>query len=193
MRELYGAKVTPTWTLVGMAATMDPHSDDGGTMRNLPGPLGLAALLGLALILASTVSQAADVSVEARLKARDIPYELGTDGDYKITYSYDKEGRSQQVFISGTVETVDAMKIREIYAAAGKVDEDGINGAMALKLLAESQTKKIGSWELDGNILFYVIKLPDSVDAAGLESAIKIAAELADDKEIELSGKKDSL
>lgn len=162
-------------------------------MRYILGQRGLAAVTGLVMAVSATSAQAADASVEVRLKARDLPYELGTDGEYKITFSYEKEGRSQLVFVSGTVETVGDMKIREIYAAAGKLDEDGIDGAMALKLLAESQTRKIGSWEIEGNMLFYVIKLPDTVDAAGLEAAIKVAADLADDKEIELSGSKDAL
>lgn len=162
-------------------------------MRNRRSPLRLAAKAGLVLALATTAVHAADPSVEARLKARDVPYEVDADGDFKIVYSYEKEGRSQMVFVAGTPESIDDMKIREIYSAAGKVDEDGIDGATALKLLGESQTKKIGGWELAGNVLLYVIKVPDSIDAAGLETFIKIAAELADDKEIELSGKKDAL
>ena len=162
-------------------------------MRNHCGPICHAAMLGLASMLAVTAAQATDASVEKRLKARDIPYEVDADGDYKITYSYEAEGRSQLVFVSSALESIDGMQVREIYAAAGKVDEDGIDGAMALKLLAESQDKKIGSWELAGSILIYVIKLPDSIDAAGLEAVIKIVAQVADDKEIELSGKKDAL
>ena len=162
-------------------------------MRNHRSLIGPAVMFGLVTVLAAPVAQAADVSVEARLKARDIPYEVDIDGDYKITYSYEKEGRSQLVFVSGTLETIGDMKIREIYAAAGKVDTDHIDGAMALKLMADSSMKKIGAWELSGNTLLYMIKLPDSIDAAGLEAAIKTAADLADDKEIELSGDKDDL
>ena len=162
-------------------------------MRNHRSPIGLVVMLGLASLLVSTAGLAADRSVEARLKARGITYEVDTDGDYKITYSYDKEERSQMVFVSGTPESVGDLKVREIYAAAGKIDEDRIDGAMALKLLEESQTKKIGSWELAGNILLYVIKVADSIDAEGLEAVMKIAAELADNKEMELSGRKDAL
>ena len=158
-----------------------------------PGQMGLASALALAATLAATSAHAADTSVDARLKARNVPFVVDSDGDYKITYSYEKEGRTQNVFVSGKPESIGDLTIREIYAAAGKVDEDGIDGAMALKLLEDSQSKKLGSWELAGNILIYVIKLPDNADAASLEAAIKIAAEVADDKEIELSGKKDAL
>ena len=41
--------------------------------------------------------------------------------------------------------------------------------AGALALLADSRSKKIGSWEISGDVLYFVIKLPDSVDAAGLD------------------------
>ena len=150
-------------------------------------------LAALAATAFAPPSQAKDASVEARLDARGIKYDIDKDGDYTITISYDKDGRSQLVFVSGTVETVAGLVIREVYASAGKVKEDGIDGTKALKLLAESFEKKVGGWELSGNTLLYVIKLPDSIDASGLESAIKIAAEIADDKEIELSGKKDAL
>ncbi len=162
-------------------------------MRNHRGRIGLVVMLGLALSLVSTAGLAANSSIEARLKARDITYEVDADGDYKVTYSYDKEERSQMVFVAATIESVGDLKVREVYAAAGKVDEDRIDGAMALKLMEESQTKKIGSWELSGNVLLYVIKVPDGIDAEGLEAVMKIAAELADNKEMELSGRKDAL
>ena len=62
-----------------------------------------------------------------------------------------------------------------------------------MALLEDSRTNKLGAWEVAGDVLYYVIKLPDSVDATQLEGAIEIAAEIADNKEIELSGKKDEL
>lgn len=42
-------------------------------------------------------------------------------------------------------------------------------------------------------MLYFVIKLPDEISAAELESAMDIAAEMADDMEIELSGDRDDL
>ena len=82
--------------------------------------------------------------------------------------------------------------MREVFSPAGKVGEDSI-AAKAMALLAESRSKKIGAWEIAGDVLYYVVKLPDSVDASQLEAAIDIAAEIADDKEIELSGTRDAL
>ncbi len=151
----------------------------------------LAAVL-LALTLTPSPSTAGDASVEARLDARGIKYEVDGDGDYRVVVSYKAENRTQLVFVSGTSESIQGLLVREVFSPAGKVDVDAIAGK-ALDLLNESRTLKIGAWEIAGDVLYYVIKLPDSVDAAQLEAAIDIAAETADNKEIELSGDKDEL
>jgi hypothetical protein len=46
---------------------------------------------------------------------------------------------------------------------------------------------------MSDDVLYFVIKLPDSADAAELESAMDIAAETADDMEIKFSGNRDDL
>ena len=145
-------------------------------------------MLLLGVVLSPVAS--ADASVATRLDARGIKYEVDGDGDYKVTYSYKSEGRTQLVFVSGGTESVGGFKVREVFAPAAK---DGINGAKAIELMGESRTNKIGSWELQGDVLYFVIKLPDSVNASELESAMDIAAQTADNKEIELSGDEDAL
>ena len=62
-----------------------------------------------------------------------------------------------------------------------------------MELLAESRKNKLGSWESAGDVLYFVIKVPDSLDAAQLESAMDIAAQTADDMELEISGDRDDL
>ena len=136
---------------------------------------------------------AADASVDARLKARGVQFEVDADGDYKVTYSYKQENRTQLVFVSGRTEQVNGISIREVFSPAGRVVADGIDGAKAMALLADSRSKKLGSWEISGDVLYFVIKLPDSIDGAALEAAMDIASETADNKEIELSGDKDEL
>jgi hypothetical protein len=153
----------------------------------------LAALLASAQLSVAAYAAAEDASVAARLDARGIAYEIDDDGDYKVTVSFEKEKRTQLVFVSGRTETVRGLRIREVFAPAGRVKEDGIDGERALALLASSQTNKLGSWELAGNTLYLVIKLPDDVSAADLEAAIDVAAQTADDMEIELSGDADAL
>jgi hypothetical protein len=147
-----------------------------------------ASMLLLGVVLAPAAH--ADASVKTRLDARGIKYEVDADGDYKVTYSYKSEGRTQLVFVSGKTESVGGFKVREVFAPAAK---DGINGAKAIELMGDSRTNKLGSWELQGDVLYFVIKLPDSVNATELESAMDIAAQTADNKEIELSGDEDAL
>ena len=149
----------------------------------------LAAALLLCGFMLSSVAFA-DASVKTRLDARGLKYEVDDDGDYKVTYSYKSEGRTQLVFVSGKTESVAGIKVREVFAPAAK---DGINGAKALKLMGESRSNKLGSWELQGEVLYFVIKLPDSVNATELESAMDVAAQTADNMEIELSGDRDAL
>jgi len=150
--------------------------------------LVLACLLPLAVLPA----HASDASVKTRLEARGIKYEVDGDGDYKVTYNYSSENRTQLVFVSGSTESVGGFNVREVFSPAGRVDGDGIRGK-AFQLLEDSRKNKIGAWEVAGDVLYFVIKLPDSVDASQLEAAMDIAAETADNKEIELSGAKDDL
>ena len=160
-------------------------------MRHSLPVLALPLLLAAAFL--SSAAHAEDASVTARLTSRGIKYELDGDGDYKVTYSYKQEGRTQLVFVSGKTEDVGGFKIREVFSPAGRVEKDGINGAKALELLKESRLNKLGSWELAGDVLYFVIKLPDNLDAGQLEAAMDIAAETADDMELKLSGDRDEL
>lgn len=149
-----------------------------------------AALLLTAIALPASASSA---SVKTRLDARGVKYEVDGDGDYKVTYNYSKEGRTQLVFVSGGTESVGGFLVREIFSPAGRVEKDDIDGSKALELMGESRQNKLGSWELAGDVLYFVIKLPDSMSAAELESAMDIAAQTADDMELELSGDRDEL
>jgi hypothetical protein len=148
----------------------------------------------VALALAAAIPAAAsDESVADRLQEAGLKYEVDGDGDYKVTYNYQSEGRTQLVFVSGKTETVAGFTIREIFAPAGRVEKDGITGAKALKLMQESRETKFGSWELNGDVLYFVIKAQDNMSAAQLEAMMDIVAEVADNKEIELSGDRDDL
>ena len=152
----------------------------------------LSAGIALAL-LSGTAAQAEDAAVARRLNDRGVKFTVDTDGDYKVTYNYKKEGRTQLVFVSGKTETVGGFVVREIFAPAARVEKDNIDGTRALDLLRESGKNKLGSWEIRGDVLYFVIKVSDSMNAAELESAMDIAAETADDMEIKYSGGRDDL
>lgn len=157
------------------------------TMRSPALPI----LFTAALLATSAVQAAApgDPAVKRRLDAQKIRYEVDKDGDFKITYRYKKEGRTQLVFVSGKTETVGGVAVREVFAPAAKAD--ALDGDKALELLRTSRRAKLGSWEIGGDYLYFVIKLPDTVSAKQLEAALDVAAEVADDKELELTGATD--
>ncbi|WP_073974635.1 hypothetical protein [Erythrobacter donghaensis] len=154
--------------------------------------LSLSVLAGVAAATAAPAA-AEDASVERRLDREGLKYEVDDDGDYKLTFNYSKEGRTQLVFVSGTTQTVSGLTIREVFSPAGRVEKDGIGGEAALELLANSGQMKMGSWEIRGDVLYFVIKVLDSATSSELSSMLDIAAETADDKEIELSGDRDDL
>jgi hypothetical protein len=176
------------------------HDRNGHFDRSVQGESPMSPSVRIALIASLVAGSlfapdllAEDGSVKSRLDARGVKYTVDDDGDFKVTYSYSKEKRTQLVFVSGSTESVGGFKIREIFSPAARVEKDGVNGAKALELMAESRKNKLGGWELSGDVLYFVIKLPDSMDGAQLESAMDIAAETADDMEIEFSGDRDDL
>lgn len=147
----------------------------------------------LSTVLPALPALAADASVSSRLDARGVNYVVDEDGDYRVTYHYAKENRTQLAYVSGRTESIGGFQVREVFAPAAWVGRDGIDGEQALALLGESRRQKVGAWEVGGDVLYFVIKLPDSVDAAQLEAALDIVAQVADDKEIELGGDRDEL
>ena len=146
-----------------------------------------ALALSVALSLAAPVL-AADASVESRLQARGVKYEVDKDGDYKITYSFSEEKRTHLLFVSGSTEEVGGLQVRQIFAPVARVAGNAVTGEMALGLLRENQGYKLGAWEISGDILYFVARIPDSVDATGLEQLMDIVASIADDQELELTG-----
>lgn len=140
---------------------------------------------------APAAATAAHASVKARLDASNLRYEIDEDGDYKMVYSYADEGRSQLVFVSGRTEQAGDLHIREVFAPVAKVGAEGLDAATANALLRDNYSKILGHWALTDPHLFYVIQVPDSIDAAGLKKVMDIVAQVADDKEIELTQGKD--
>jgi hypothetical protein len=161
------------------------------SMRASLSTLALSALFAGGFL--SPAALAEDASVKARLDAMKVKFEVDADGDYKVAYSYKSEKRTQLVFVSGKTEEVGGLTIRQIFSPAGRASKDGITDAKAMELLKESNRNKLGSWEMSGEFLYFVIKVPDNLDATQLESAMNIAAGTADDMEMKLSGSKDEL
>lgn len=186
-------------------------------------------------------------AVPVLLAEAGIGYEIDQDGDYRIVYAWEREGRSQLVYVSGHTEEVAGRRIREVFSPAaqfpmpadhagagpagaghGRVEQAGVaqtgpghadvgqagpdharldhpgvdqartDGAgpdpgLAEQLLRDSRSRKLGAWELAGDVLYYVIKLPEPLDAALLRTAVGAAAEIADERERALTGDLDAL
>ena len=145
-----------------------------------------------AALLAPLPTQAEDNSVKRRLDGAGQKYEVDKDGDYKITFSFTEDKRTQIVFVSGAAyDVANGVQVRNIFAPVGKVKEDGIAGK-ALDLLKANNGYKIGAYEVESDILLLSIKLPDNASAAQLLKAVQLAASVADEKEKELSGTRDT-
>ena len=152
-----------------------------------------AALAAFLSFAAPARAADADPRIGALLDSLEIVHETDADGDYKLVYSYADENRTQQIFVSGGVETVAGLAVREIFSPAHVVSEDGLDPATALLLLTGSSRSKLGAWELHGSVVFFVIKVPDPATAEELKRYIDVAAETADNMEIELTGAADLL
>src|SRR5690606_1197241 len=152
-------------------------------------PVFRLVLLVPFLIAFAGTAVAATPSVAERLQALGLDYVIDEDGDYRITISYPRDKRRQLVFVGGRTASLGEFAVREVFAPAAPVAH--LDPGRALELLEANRGAKLGAWEADPEMLYFVIKLPDTVDAAELGIAIQVAAEMADDMEIALSGGED--
>jgi hypothetical protein len=150
----------------------------------------------MALLAAGAIhapALAADTgSIEAMLDKQGIKYEIDKDKDYKIIYDFSKEKRTQIVYLSGTTEDINGIKIRTIFAPAAQLTKNSIDGR--LKSLLEANGKsKIGAWQINGDALYFSAQLIEPFTAEELSALLNLIASVADDMEIEISGESDEL
>lgn len=151
------------------------------------------ALAGLAIAaaLAPAVTQAEDNSMKRKLDALAQKYDIDSDGDFKLTFRFSEDKRTQIVFVSGHVEEAKPIMIRQVFAPVANVKDDKIAGR-ALDLLRDNFGLKVGAFEIQGDYLIYNLKLNDDATNAQLEKAISMTAAVADEKEKEISGARDT-
>jgi len=143
-------------------------------------------------LMAPLPTQAEDNSVKRRLDSAGQKYEVDKDGDFKITYTFSEDKRSQIVFVSGApYEVSGGMQVRNIFAPVAKVKDDNI-ASKALSLLQDNNNYKIGAYEVEGEILMLSLKIPDNATPQQLLKAVQLAASVADEKEKALSGTRDT-
>jgi hypothetical protein len=146
---------------------------------------------GGAALLYSLPTQAEDSSIKRRLDSVGQKYEIDKDGDFKITLSFTEDKRSQIVFVQGAPYDVGGVQVRNIFAPVAKVAEDNV-ADKAVDLLKANNGYKIGAYEIEGSILMLSLKIPEAATGEQLQKAIRLAATVADNKEIELSGTRDT-
>jgi hypothetical protein len=152
-----------------------------------------SAIAGAVLALMPQFALADQLTVEQRLDEIGLKYDRDKDGDYRVVFNYARDKRSQLVYVSGTTQASGSVTIRKVFSPAAVLSKNPISGERALALLDDAFTNKMGGWELGGGVLYLAIKLPDSASADELHAAMNIAASLADDMEIKISGKRDEL
>jgi hypothetical protein len=144
-------------------------------------------------VLAAAIPGAAgagtpDASVRTKLESRNVPFEVDSDGDYKVVVNYKSEGRTQLVYVRSAVETWGKSRVREVWSYAY---EGEFNALVGNRLLEASYKLKLGSWVKQNNRALMVVKLDAGADAEELQNAISFAAEVADEMEKELTDGKD--
>ncbi len=151
----------------------------------------LAAAIVLSCVALPVVAK--DPAIERALKAADLEYEVDDDGDYKIVVEWDKEKRSQLVYVSGTFEELSDVKVMTVFSPAYVTGPEGIDGARARHLLEENAKSKVGAWEVAGKNLYFTTKFPAGLDAEQFHRMVLTTAEVADNMELELTPGKDEL
>lgn len=155
------------------------------------------ATLALGLLLPATVcaqEPKPDPAIAKQLKALDYQYEIDEDGDYKMTFDVDDEGkRTQLVFVRSAIEDYAGFKVREIWSPGYKASNDGFPTAVANRLLEASMSSKMGGWGKQGNTAVFIVRVASNADNEALDAAITAAINSADEMEAELTPGKDDL
>lgn len=152
--------------------------------------------LGLALAGPALAQQGAtpkpDPAIATQLKALDYKYEIDEDGDYKLLFDVDEEGkRTQLVFVRSVVEEFGGQRIREVWSAGYRSADGSFPAAVANRLLEASMESKMGGWGKQDSAAIYIVRLPANAGNEALDAAITAALSTADEMEAELTPGKD--
>lgn len=127
----------------------------------------------------------ADASIAPLLKARNTPYTVDDDGDYRILVNVG-EGRSQIVWVRSVVHETDKQRIREIWTYGYRSEENRIPANVANRLLSENFDLILGAWARSEGNAVLVLKIPANADADTLDEAIDLSASIGDRMEQKL-------
>lgn len=151
----------------------------------------LSALLAATFTASVGAATAPDQSVKRNLEAKGTPFEVDSDGDYKVTVNFKDEGRTQLVFVRSVVETYGKHRVREIWSYGYQSDKDQFSPLVANRLLEASNRVILGSWVKQSKSAVFVVKISAEASADELDGAIDAAATAADEMEKELTDGRD--
>lgn len=133
-----------------------------------------------------------DARIASQLKALDYQYEVDEDGDYKLVFDVDAQGkRTQLVLVRSAVEDYAGFKVREIWSVGYKAGKEGFPGAVANRLLEASMDSKMGGWGKQGDTALFIVRIAADAGKDALDAALIAALNSADDMEAELTPGKD--
>lgn len=163
-------------------------------MKRIALTVFLALLLGAPAGAQIGDTPPGDARVREALTELDLEYEIDEDGDFRVVFSFEEDGRSQLAFINSGTETLRLFEIREVwspaYLAHGPLPEEVAN-----RLLQDSFEKKLGAWQVmpsgDQHAAVFTVKLAAEADPASLLAALEAVLTTADEMEKELLGTDD--
>ncbi len=155
--------------------------------------LAIAAVLVLCTAARAQIGATgtADARVAAALDELGLAYEVDDDGDFKVVFEFEEDGRSQLAYINSATERFELFEIREIWSPGYK-SAALFTAEVANRLLEDSFEKKLGAWQAmtskNLHVAVFAAKVAADSDAASLQACLRLVLITADEMEKELLG-----
>ncbi|MFC4441630.1 hypothetical protein [Caulobacter henricii] len=146
--------------------------------------------IAIALVWASVASAQIDTA-GAKLKERGVIFDVDDHENIRAAFKTSTKGRGQQVFINRETKPLLGINIRTIWSPVAQIGNDKLGGPSALRLLENNGGASLGYWAILDNYLCFIVKIDDSIDAETLHFLMVNVGEVADKKQMEISGERD--
>ena len=127
-----------------------------------------------------------DSRVQELLERTGWNYAVDNDGDFKLGFRFNTDGRSQIVFVNSSTANLAGLEVREVWAPAIPVKGD-LNEQLANDLLRENNRTKVGAWRLiktrQGYMVVFAAQIAADADKETFMTIVRAVAVTADEKE----------
>lgn len=128
-----------------------------------------------------------DPRIEAAFKSLGYVYDVGDDGVYIISFDVG-DGRAQTAYVRPTSYAYESLKLREIYSiAAGPAADEAVPPDLALRLLDQNPTFKLGAWGTENGYVLFTATLDADASPEALADALDLVTVTTDLLEAELT------